>query len=93
MALKLGQTQHVACANPQENRKAIYTTYAIESLESVIRETFKKHKLFPQDDAANNVVYLAARDASKRWTVRAHNWHTASNYWIIVFEDQLSDPI
>ncbi|TWX52518.1 IS256 family transposase, partial [Colwellia hornerae] len=44
---------------PQDIRKAIYTTNAIESLNSVIRKAIKKRKLFPSDDSARKVVYLA----------------------------------
>ena len=50
---------------PEDIRKAIYTTNAIESLNSVIRKATKKRKLFPTDDSARKVVYLAIMDASK----------------------------
>ncbi|EKO3601317.1 IS256 family transposase, partial [Vibrio metschnikovii] len=50
---------------PQDIRKAIYTTNAIESLNSVIRKATKKRKLFPTDESARKVVYLAIVDASK----------------------------
>jgi transposase-like protein len=53
-------------AYPPEIRKAIYTTDSIESLNSVIRKAIKKRKLFPNDDAAKKVVYLATREASKK---------------------------
>ena len=54
---------------PEEIRKAIYTTNAIESLNSVIRKALKKRKLFPTDDSAKKVIYLAIQDASKKWRV------------------------
>ncbi|WP_077284722.1 IS256 family transposase [Cognaticolwellia aestuarii] len=44
---------------PDDIRKAIYTTNAIESLNSVIRKAIKKRKLFPHDDSAKKVIYLA----------------------------------
>ena len=44
---------------PTDIRKAIYTTNAIESLNSVIRKVIKKRKLFPTDDSAKKVIYLA----------------------------------
>jgi putative transposase len=47
-------------AYPSKIRKAIYTTNAIESLNSVIRKAIKKRKLFPHDEAAKKVVYLVA---------------------------------
>lgn len=80
-------------AYPPEIRKAIYTTNAIESLNSVIRKAIKKRKLLPHDDSAKKVVYLATREASKRWTMPIHNWRAALNHFMIVFEDRLSDHI
>jgi len=80
-------------AYPPEIRKAIYTTNAIESLNSVIRKAIKKRKLFPSDDAAKKVVYLATREASKKWTMPIHNWRSALNHFMIVFDERLSDHI
>ena len=78
---------------PQDIRKAIYTTNAIESLNSVIRKAIKKRKLFPSDDAARKVVYLAIDAASKKWTMPIRNWKTALNRFMIEFEDRLKDFI
>lgn len=76
---------------PEDIRKAIYTTNAIESLNSVIRKAIKKRKLFPTDDSAKKVVYLAIMDASKKWTMPIRNWKAALNRFIIEFEDRLVD--
>jgi len=78
---------------PKDIRKAIYTTNAIESLNSVIRKSVKKRKLFPSDNAAKKVIYLAIQQASKKWTMPIRNWKTALNYFMIVFEDRLKDHI
>lgn len=78
---------------PQEIRKAIYTTNAIESLNSVIRKAIKKRKLFPTDDSAKKVVYLAILDASKKWTMPIRNWKAALNRFMIDFEDRLADYV
>ena len=78
---------------PEDIRKAIYTTNAIESLNSVIRKAIKKRKLFPTDDAARKVVYLAIMDASKKWTMPIRNWKSALNRFMILFEDRLADFI
>ena len=72
-------------------RKAIYTTNAIESLNSVIRKVIKKRKLFPSDESANKVVYLATQNASKKWTMPIRNWKSALNRFMIEFGDRLSD--
>ena len=71
---------------PQEIRKAIYTTNAIESLNSVIRKAIKKRKLFPTDDSAKKVIYLAIQAASKKWTMPIRNWKLALNRFMIEFE-------
>lgn len=76
---------------PMDIRKAIYTTNAIESLNSVIRKAIKKRKLFPSDDAAKKVVYLAIQNASKKWTMPIRNWKSALNRFMIEFEGRLSD--
>ncbi len=76
---------------PEDIRKAIYTTNAIESLNSVIRKAIKKRKLFPTDDSAKKVIYLAIQDASKKWTMPIKNWKSALNRFMIEFEDRLID--
>jgi len=78
---------------PHEIRKAIYTTNAIESLNSVIRKVIKKRKLFPTDDSAKKVIYLAIQAAAKKWTMPIRNWKLAPNRFMIEFEDRLADFI
>ncbi|AKS90013.1 transposase, Mutator family protein [Yersinia pestis 8787] len=62
---------------PPDIRKAIYTTNAIESVNSVIRAAIKKRKVFPTDDSVRKVVYLAIKDASKKWSMPIQNWRLA----------------
>ena len=78
---------------PMDIRKAIYTTNAIESLNSVIRKALNKRKVFPTDDSARKVVYLAIQDASKKWTMPIRNWKAALNKFLILFEDRLANYI
>lgn len=78
---------------PPDIRKAIYTTNAIESLNSVIRKATKKRKLFPTDDSARKVVYLAVQQASKTWTMPIRNWKTALNRFMIEFDERLTPYI
>jgi len=78
---------------PADIRKVIYTTNAIEFLNSVIRKAIKKRKLFPTDDAAKKVIYLAIQNASKKWTMPIRNWKPALNRFMIEFEDRLTDYI
>lgn len=75
---------------PADIRKVIYTTNAIESLNSVIRKSVKTRKLFQSDDSATKVVCLAIQAASKKWTMPMRNWKPALNHLMIVYEEQLA---
>jgi putative transposase len=78
---------------PQDIRKVIYTTNAIESLNSVIRKSVKTRKVFPNDNAAMKVIYLAVEAASKKWTMPIRDWKAALNRFIIEFEEQIAPHI
>ncbi len=78
---------------PPDIRKAIYTTNAIESMNSVIRQAIKKRKVFPTDDSVRKVIYLAIMDASKKWSMPIRNWRLAMTRFIIEFGDRLSDHL
>jgi transposase-like protein len=80
-------------AYPDYIRKTIYTTNAIESLNSVIRSATKRHKLFPSDEAALKVVYLAIMQASKKWTMPIRDWRSALNQFSIMFGERVTDRI
>lgn len=70
---------------PDEIRRAIYTTNAIESLNSVIRKTVRKRKIFPDEQSAEKTIWLVIRDVSKRWTRPIPNWNAALNHFRIMF--------
>ena len=78
-------------AYPADIRKAIYTTNAIESLNSVVRKAVNKRKVFTNEDAAKKVVFLAIEQASRKWTMPIHNWKSALNRFMLLFEDRLKD--
>ncbi len=61
---------------PPDIRKAIYTTNAVESLNSVIRAAIKKCKVFPTDDSVRKVIYLAIKGCVKNgvYRSRAGGW-------------------
>lgn len=71
---------------PDEIRKIIYTTNAIESLNSVIRKSINNRKIFPNDRSALKVIYLATQKASQKWTMSLRDWRTAMNRFAIEFE-------
>jgi len=76
---------------PDDIRKVIYTTNAIESLNSVVRKAVKNRKVFPNDESATKVVYLAIQAASKKWTMPIHNWKNALNRFMIEFPDRMPE--
>ncbi|PWC09217.1 IS256 family transposase [Brenneria corticis] len=78
---------------PSDIRKAIYTTNAIESLNSVIRHAIKKRKVFPSDDSVKKVIWLAIEAASKKWTMPLRDWRLAMSRFIIEFGDRASDHL
>lgn len=74
---------------PAEIRKVIYTTNAIESLNSVIRKAIKNRKIFPHDNSALKVTWLAIQAASKKWTMPLRNWNVALNRFMIEYQGRL----
>ena len=74
---------------PQAIRKAIYTTNAIESVNSVIRKFTRNRKQYPNAESALKLVYLAIHEASKKWTMPIVGWKAALNHFAIVFEGRL----
>ena len=76
-------------AYPTDIRKVIYTTNAIESLNSVIRHAIKKRKVFPTDDSVKKVVWPAIQSASRKWTMPLKDWGMAISRFIIGFSDRL----
>jgi len=55
----------------------------------VIRKAVERRKLFPNDDSAMKVLYLAIDQAAKKWTMPIHNWKLALNQFMILYSDQL----
>jgi putative transposase len=75
-------------AFPQEIRKAIYTTNAIESVNMTLRKVLKNHRSFPTDESALKVVYLAIQNIAKKWTMPIRDWNPALNRFAIEYEDR-----
>jgi putative transposase len=79
-------------AFPPEIRKAIYTTNAIESLNYSLRKIIKNRAVFPNDEAVTKLLYLALRNASRKWTMPIHDWKRAMNQFAIHFEGRVPLP-
>jgi putative transposase len=74
---------------PDEIRKIIYTTNAVESVHRQFRKVTKARSLFPNDDALKKMLYLAYRDLSKKWTMPIRNWSIVLSNFSIIFEERL----
>jgi putative transposase len=73
----------------EEIRRAIYTTNAIESLNMSLRKVIKTRASFPNEEAAMKLLYLALKNASKKWTMPIKNWGAAMNQFAIIFEGRV----
>ena len=76
---------------PPPIRKAIYTTNAIESVNSVIRKFTKNRKIYPNEQSALKLVYMAIHEASKRWTMPIRHWKQALNHFAILYEERMPE--
>ncbi|KIE04404.1 Transposase mutator type [Candidatus Jidaibacter acanthamoeba] len=76
-------------AYPEDIRKAIYTTNAIESMNMTLRKVIKNKRAFPNDDAVFKILFLAIDKISKKWTMPVKDWKSAMNRFIIEFSDSL----
>jgi putative transposase len=67
--------------------EVIYTTNTIESVNSVVRKSVKICKVFPNDDAALDVIYLVIQAVSKKWSMPIRDWKPTLNRFVIEFEE------
>ena len=74
---------------PVEIRKIIYTTNLIENLNGKIRKYTKNKLSFPTDEAVLKSVYLALREATKKWSMPIHNWGLILNQFLTIFEKRV----
>ena len=60
---------------PEELRRLIYTTNAIEGFNRQLRKVTKAKSVFPTDDSLFKMLYLAMKDITKKWTGRRMDWN------------------
>lgn len=75
-------------AYPQEVRKMIYTTNAIESLNSQIRRSVRARGHFPSDEAAIKLIWLQLREITKDWRMPPREWASAKAQFALLFGDR-----
>ena len=74
---------------PVEIRKIIYTTNLIENLNGKIRKYTKNKLSFPRDEAVMKSVYLAVREATKKWSMPIRNWGVVLNRFLILYKERV----
>ena len=67
----------------------MYTTNAIEAMNSQLRKVTRKRGVFPNPEAMRKVLYLAIMKASERWTRPVQDWAAALNHFALVFPDRV----
>ena len=76
---------------PQEVRRLIYTTNAIEGFNRQLRKVTKSKSVFPTDDSLLKMLYLAMVDITKKWTGRRQDWSMIHAQLAIYFADRMPD--
>ena len=74
---------------PLEIRKIIYTTNLIENLNGKIRKYTKNKLSFPTDEAVMKSVYLAVREATKKWSMPIHNWGIILDQFLNLYQKRV----
>lgn len=72
-------------------RKVIYTTNAIESLNSTYRKLNRQRSVFPSDTALMKALYLTTFEATKKWTTTIRNWGQVYGELCIMYEGRLPE--
>ena len=77
-------------AFPDEVRRIIYTTNAIESLNAKLRRAVRTRGHFPTDESALKLLYLVLNLAAKEWKMPPREWCMAKAQFAILFEDRFT---
>ena len=76
---------------PQEVRRLIYTTNAIEGFNRQLRKVTKSKSVFPTDDSLLKMLYLAMMDITRKWTGRRQDWSVIHAQLAVYFADRMPD--
>lgn len=75
-------------AFPQDVRRMIYTTNAIESLNSTVRRSVRTRGHFPNEEAALKLIWLQLREVTQKWKRPSREWHAAKAQFALLFGDR-----
>ena len=76
---------------PEELRRLIYTTNAIEGFNRQLRKVTKSKAVFPTDDSQFKMLYLAMLDITKKWTGRRQDWSVIHAQLAVYYADRMPD--
>ena len=74
---------------PEEIRRIIYTTNAVEALHRQFRKVTKNRAVFPHDNSLFKLLFLTVKNLSKKWTMPLQNWKIALSQFAIVYNDRI----
>lgn len=77
----------------QDVRKVIYTTNAIESLNSTYKKLNRQRSVFPNDTALLKALYLSTLQATKKWTLPIRNWAKVYGEFSIMYPDRMHETM
>lgn len=76
---------------PEEVRRLIYTTNAVEGFHRMLRKYTKTKTIYPTDDAVRKSVYLSIQEISKKWTMPVRDWRIIIGQLMIFFDERLQE--
>jgi transposase-like protein len=76
---------------PEELRRLIYTTNAIEGFNRQLRKVTKSKAVFPTDDSLFKMLYLAMVDITKKWTGRRQDWSVIHAQLAVYYADRMPE--
>lgn len=78
---------------PEEIRRIIYTTNAVESLHRQFRKATKNRAVFPTDLSLFKLLFLSVAGLSDKWTVQVKGWKSALSQFDILYRGRLEDAM
>ena len=73
---------------PDDVRRLIYTTNAVEGFHRILRKYTKTKTIYPNDEAVRKSVYLSVQEITKKWSIPVKNWGKIIGQLMIYFEDR-----
>ena len=78
---------------PDEIRKAIYTSNAVESVNSALRKVTKGKGSFPSKESVYKILFLKIKELKEKWNKPIRSWNTIQLQLIELFKDRYTKYI